>query len=60
MRLIERPIRYQRAITARLSPKQIQGLVTLAQQQQRPVSELLREAVDRLLAGNLFVAEATR
>lgn len=48
-RMIERITRYDRTITARLSHDQARRLVALAQRQRRPVSELLREAVDSLL-----------
>ena len=53
---LERPTRYDRPLTARLSREQVRALADLAHRQRRPVSELLREAVDALLAAEARAA----
>ena len=44
-----RPTRYTMALTTRLRPEQVERLVALAEQQRRPVAEVLRDAVEQLL-----------
>lgn len=52
----KRIVRYDQVITARLSQSQVAGLLAVADRERRPVSELLRDAIDNFLDGEDVVA----